>query len=159
MPRIRADRAACAICMESLFSSLDDLDQLIPATAPDCGKSSSSVSYALRKDGEACAQLIPKVTSFMNPAYKNGSAPSRYNTSPKLANTAWIEIHPHRYRMLQLSARPVEPNAMPIQKVVNPLCIVCSSTLAMKEEAVVKLDRALCVPLLRAGEKMRRSWV
>jgi hypothetical protein len=38
MGRIRADNAACAICMDSLFTKLDDLDQLEPACAPDCGK-------------------------------------------------------------------------------------------------------------------------
>jgi hypothetical protein len=37
MGRLRADNAACAICMDSLFTKLDDLDQLVPACAPDCG--------------------------------------------------------------------------------------------------------------------------
>jgi len=41
MGRIRADNAACAICMDSLFTKLDDLDQLVPACAPDCGTSTT----------------------------------------------------------------------------------------------------------------------
>lgn len=42
MPRIVADNATCAICIDSLFTKLDDLDQLVPVCAPDCGTSKSA---------------------------------------------------------------------------------------------------------------------
>jgi hypothetical protein len=45
MGRLRADNAACAICMDSLFTKLDDLDQLVPACAPDCGMFDSLLSH------------------------------------------------------------------------------------------------------------------
>lgn len=43
MPRIVADNATCAICIDSLFTKLDDLDQLVPVCAPDCGTSNTVV--------------------------------------------------------------------------------------------------------------------
>ncbi|WOO84931.1 uncharacterized protein LOC62_06G008440 [Vanrija pseudolonga] len=35
--RPRLEDVACAICMESLFTAKDDLDEVMPVAAPDCG--------------------------------------------------------------------------------------------------------------------------
>ena len=35
---MRPDRASCAICMETLFNKLDDLDDVVPIVAPGCGE-------------------------------------------------------------------------------------------------------------------------
>ena len=45
MPRVqRLDDVSCAICMDSLFTKLNDLDEIYPTAAPDCGKSWASRS-------------------------------------------------------------------------------------------------------------------
>lgn len=41
---LKLEDAQCAICLDTLFDLRDDLDEVLPIAAPDCGASSLWVS-------------------------------------------------------------------------------------------------------------------
>jgi hypothetical protein len=123
---MRLDRATCAICMDSLFNKLDDLDELVPIVAPECGTSLQS-----RGPLGANHDTDVKVTYFTKNVYTNGSKAKKRPTSHRRASTATIAIPRRTGATRRQSVRHVGKNALQTRRASMGPCD-CTSIGATK---------------------------